>query len=134
MKKRNVLAAAFITLILATGCSAQGGTTSSAAPTQAVSTSAAKAEVETTVPETTVETEKMSDETGSSITGTISEIKESMFVITDENDTAYAIGFEGQAPEGLSSVKEGDTVTVVSTGVLDETEAFTGTIISVTKK
>ena len=64
MKKRNVLAAAFITLILATGCSAQGGTTSSAAPTQAVSTSAAKAEVETTVPETTVETEKMSDETG----------------------------------------------------------------------
>lgn len=134
MKKRNVLAAAFITLILATGCSAQGGTTSSAAPSQTVSTSAAKAEAATTVPETVVETEKKADEAESTITGTISEIKGSMFVLTDENDTAYAIGFEGQTPEGLSSVKDGDTVTVVYTGVLDETEAFTGTIISVTKK
>lgn len=134
MKKRNVLAAASITLILATGCSAQGGTASPSSQTQAVSTSAAKAETETTVPEMVVETGKKADEAESTITGIISEIKDSMFIITDGNDTAYAIGFEGQTPEGLSSVKDGDTVTVVYTGVLEETEAFTGTIISVTKK
>ena len=49
-------------------------------------------------------------------------------------DRDYVLSFEGEKPEGLSSVKEGDTVSVVYTGKLEETEAFTGTVISVTKK
>lgn len=134
MKKRNVFVAAFITLILATGCSAQGETTSSTTSSQMVSTSVAKDKVETTIQETTMEIGSKPDGTESTITGTISDIKDFMFIITDENDIAYALGFDGQAPEGLASVKEGDTVIVTYTGVLEETEAFTGTIISVVKK
>ena len=36
-------------------------------------------------------------------------------------------------PEGLSDVKNGDTVTVTYTGELSEVDAFTGTVISVKK-
>lgn len=37
-------------------------------------------------------------------------------------------------PEGLSAVKDGDMVSVVYTGNLEQVEAFTGTIVSVTKE
>lgn len=139
MKKRSVLVATFVTLILATGCSQKGGTVS--ASTQAVSTSVAEKESSTAdASEETMEeiaaatTGEKGDAQESSITGTISEIKDFMFVITDSKDNAYSFTFEGTKPEGLSSVKEGDTVKVVYTGELDEIEAFTGTVISVTKQ
>ena len=76
----------------------------------------------------------MAAENESTITGIISDIKDFMFIITDGDGVDYVLSFEGEKPEGLSSVKEGDTVSVVYTGKLEETEAFTGTVISVTKK
>ena len=68
------------------------------------------------------------------ITGEISDIKDFMFVITDKDGVEYALSFEGEKPEGLSAVKDGDTVSVIYTGKLEQAEAFTGTIVSVTKE
>ena len=45
------------------------------------------------------------------LTGTIDEIKDFMFVVTDENDIPYSFTFE-EKPEGLENVSNGDTVTV----------------------
>ena len=66
------------------------------------------------------------------LTGTIDEIKDFMFVITDENDTPYSFTFE-EKPEGLENVSEGDTVTVKYTGTISEVDPFEGEIISVEK-
>ena len=128
MKKRNVFVATCVTLMLVTGCSAQKGEVSSAVPTQIVSTSIAESTLDVS---STKNAENRMDEEESTLTGTISDIKDFMFIITDGD---YVLSFEGEKPEGLSSVKEGDTVSVVYTGKLEETEAFTGTVISVTKK
>lgn len=68
----------------------------------------------------------------SSITGTIDEIKDFMFNITDSEGTSFVLSFDA-TPEGLSDVKNGDTVTVTYTGELSEVDAFTGTVISVKK-
>lgn len=144
MKKRNLFVAAFTTLIMATGCSSQGGNTSSAAPTQAVSSTASEQEsstanadseaAEEAVTTAAEETTEAEESTESTVTGKISDIKDFMFTITDADGKDYGFSFDGPAPEGLSSVKDGDTVTVVYTGKVEEAEAFTGTIISVTKQ
>ena len=46
--------------------------------------------------------------------------------------TSFVLSFDA-TPEGLSDVKNGDTVTVTYTGELSEVDAFTGTVISVKK-
>ena len=66
------------------------------------------------------------------LTGTIDEIKDFMFVITDKNDTPYSFTFE-EKPEGLENVSEGDTVTVKYTGTISEVDPFDGEVISVEK-
>ncbi len=48
------------------------------------------------------------------LTGTIDEIKDFMFVVTDANNTPYSFTFE-EKPEGLENVSSGDTVTVTYT-------------------
>ena len=48
------------------------------------------------------------------LTGTIDEIKDFMFVVTDANNTPYSFTFE-EKPEGLENVSNGDTVTVTYT-------------------
>ncbi len=53
-----------------------------------------------------------------------------MFNITDSEGTSFVLSFDA-TPEGLSDVKNGDTVTVTYTGELSEVDAFTGTVISV---
>ena len=66
------------------------------------------------------------------LTGTIDEIKDFMFVVTDENDTPYSFTFE-EKPEGLENVSNGDTVTVKYTGTISEVDPFEGEVISVEK-
>ena len=66
------------------------------------------------------------------LVGTIDEIKDFMFVITDENDTPYSFTFE-EKPEGLENVSEGDTVTVKYTGTISEGDPFEGEVLSVEK-
>lgn len=158
MKKNLLLTAALAgVLALATACSSQGTTTATtAAQTTAVETTAAKetAEVkETTVAKETAgtketadtketaevketadakeTTEKADEEKESTMTGTISDIKDFMFTITsDGND--YAFTFDNdKKPEGLAEVKDGDKVTVTYTGTVSAVDAFSGTVVSV---
>ena len=152
MKKNLLLTAALAgVLALATACSSQGTTTATtAAQTTAAETAAAKetAEVkETTVAKETAgtketaevketagakeTTEKADEEKESTMTGTISDIKDFMFTITsDGND--YAFTFDNdKKPEGLAEVKDGDKVTVTYTGTVSAVDAFSGTVVSV---
>lgn len=69
---------------------------------------------------------------GKELTGTIDEIKDFMFVVTDKNGTSYGFTFE-EKPEGLENVSEGDTVTVKYTGTISEVDPFDGEVISVEK-
>lgn len=129
MKKRNVFFAICATLTLATGCSGQGSVTPSIEPSQMINSQSMEAT--TAVPLSGSDT--MTEEE-SVITGKISDIKDFMFVITDKDGVEYVLSFEGEKPEGLSAVKDGDMVSVVYTGNLEQVEAFTGTIVSVTKE
>ena len=122
MKKKNLFAAAAVSLILATGCGAQPSSQPVSSAEETVSTqvseSADTPSAEASSADTDVKT--------SSITGTIDEIKDFMF------NTSFVLSFDA-TPEGLSDVKNGDTVTVTYTGELSEVDAFTGTVISVKK-
>ena len=62
------------------------------------------------------------------LTGTLDEVKDFMFVVTDQDGVSYALSFE-EKPEGLADVSVGDSVTVTYTGELSEIDPFTGTIL-----
>lgn len=129
MKKRNVFFTICATLMLATGCSGQGSVTPSIEPSQMINSQSP----EDTSAVQPSGSDAMTEEE-SVITGEISDIKDFMFVITDKNGVEYALSFEGEKPGGLFAVKDGDMVSVVYTGNLEQVEAFTGTIVSVTKE
>ena len=65
------------------------------------------------------------------LTGTRDEVKDFMFVVTDDQGESYALTFDGSAPEGLDDQKIGDRVTVTYTGELSVVDSFTGQILSV---
>ena len=69
---------------------------------------------------------------GKELTGTIDEIKDFMFVVTDKDGTSYGSTLE-EKPEGLENVSNGDTVTVKYTGTVSEVDPFEGEVISVEK-
>lgn len=74
-----------------------------------------------------------STEDASTVTGVITEIKDFMFVIEDNEGMSYGFTFEGDMPQGLENVTEGDEVIVTYTGEVSEVDAFTGEVISVEK-
>ena len=125
-KKYVLLTAVLLTLSLAAGCGSKAGTTD-----------AGKTEVQesqtTTSEASEAQNAASTDAEEKTVTGTIDEIKDFMFVVTDENGTAYGFDFETK-PEGLDSVENGDKVTVTYTGTVSEIDPFNGTIISVEKQ
>lgn len=72
------------------------------------------------------------DENSGHLTGTIGEIKDFMFVVTDQEGNAYSFQFETK-PEGLDNLADGDEVTVDYEGTLSQVDSFVGKTISVTK-
>ena len=73
------------------------------------------------------------DQEEASMTGTISDIKDFMFTITFDGQD-YGFSFDqNEKPQGLDSVKDGDTVMVTYTGTVNTVDAFTGKILSVEK-
>ena len=66
------------------------------------------------------------------LTGTLDDIKDFMFVVTDDKDTPYCFNFD-EKPDGLDGVASGDKVTVKYTGTISEVDPFEGKIISVEK-
>lgn len=81
--------------------------------------------------ETRDEGEKDSQEE-KELTGTIDDIKDFMFVVTDDKDTPYSFTFD-EKPDGLEGVASGDKVTVKYSGTISEVDPFEGKIISVEK-
>lgn len=69
----------------------------------------------------------------SEVKGNVEEIKDFMFIITDEEDNSYAFSFE-EKPKGLDSIEAGDKVTVRYTGTVSEIDGFEGEILSVEKQ
>ena len=65
------------------------------------------------------------------LTGTLDEVKDFMFVVTDDKGDSYALTFDGDAPEGLKDQTVGSRVTVTYTGELSVVDSFTGTVLSV---
>ena len=64
---------------------------------------------------------------------TASDIKDFMFTITFDGQD-YGFSFDqNEKPQGLDSVKDGDTVMVTYTGTVNTVDAFTGKILSVEK-
>ena len=129
MKKRYaLLLTGLLTLSLAAGC---GAKTDNAGETSAPAVSESQAAEST---EQTADVKNTADQgEEKTITGTIDEIKDFMFVITDESGAAYEFSFE-TAPEGLENVAGGDTVKVTYTGEISEVDPFNGTVISVEKQ
>lgn len=71
------------------------------------------------------------DEDASEVIGKVEEIKDFMFIVTDDHNVSYAFTFE-EKPEGLDKIAVGDRVLVTYTGTLSEVDPFVGEIITVT--
>ena len=69
----------------------------------------------------------------SEVKGTIDEIKDFMFIVTDDDKVSYAFTFE-EKPEGLREVAVGDEVIVKYTGTISMVDPFVGEILSVEKQ
>ena len=70
----------------------------------------------------------------STLTGTLDEVKDFMFTVTDDAGEAYVFSLgSGDKPQGLEDVAAGDTVTVTYTGTLSVVDGLDGTIVSVEK-
>jgi len=73
------------------------------------------------------------EESVSEVTGTLDEVKDFMFVVTDDAGASYAFPFE-EKPEGLEQVAVGDKVAVKYTGTISEADPFTGEVLSIEKQ
>ena len=78
----------------------------------------------------TVHEDTIQEDTVQELTGTLDDVKDFMFVVTDSTGVSYSLSFE-ETPEGLAECRTGTDVTVRYTGKLSEVDAFTGEILSV---
>ena len=78
----------------------------------------------------TVHEDTIQEDTVQELTGTLDDVKDFMFGVTDSTGVSYALSFE-ETPEGLAECRTGTDVTVRYTGKLSEVDAFTGEILSV---
>ncbi len=73
------------------------------------------------------------EESASEVAGTLDEIKDFMFVVSDDAGASYAFSFE-EKPKGLEQVAVGDKVIVKYTGTISEVDPFTGEVLSIEKQ
>ena len=83
--------------------------------------------------ETEGEILESSKEEVSEVKGIVDEIKDFMFIVTDDNKVSYAFTFE-EKPKGLKEVSVGDKVIVKYTGSISMVDPFMGEILSVEKQ
>ena len=143
MIKKKLFALATSTVLAASvlaGCGnssadSTASTSASAAASVAASTAAPAASTAASTAASSAASSSASADASAeeTLTGTISDIKDMSFVVTDDKGTPNMFAFEGDKPTGLDQVKDGDKVTVTYTGKLSEVDAFTGTIKSVEK-
>lgn len=74
------------------------------------------------------------EQEGNTLTGTLDEKKDFMFVVTDDQGVFYQFSIDSSAkPEGYDDLAAGDSVTVTYTGTVSEVDPFNGTVLSVEK-
>lgn len=151
MKKTILMLTVILSIVLFAGCSSQKvpesesvaaessgsmQTDTPAADTSAEEKQTADASSENLQTDSSTEeqsaAENPDDGEEKTMTGTLDEVKDFMFVVRTEDDCYYAFAFD-EKPEGLDDLKAGDSVTVTYTGTVTEIDPFTGTIISVEK-
>ena len=66
----------------------------------------------------------------SEVIGKIEEIKDFMFIVTDDANVSYAFTFE-EKPKDLDQIAVGDHVIVTYTGTISEVDPFMGEILSI---
>ena len=148
MKKRAlIMMSTAMIMVFAAACSSKN--TPSATASETTAAVAETTQQETTKAESTTSAESLNtdeakdseeskadsaaDQEEASMTGTISDIKDFMFTITFDGQD-YGFSFDqNEKPQGLDSVKDGDTVMVTYTGTVNTVDAFTGKILSVEK-
>jgi hypothetical protein len=116
MKKLVLMSAVLATMALASACSSGAK--------EATATSAVETKAE--VAETTKAEAMNADE--QELVGTISDIKNVMFNVTDDKGTTYSFTFDAEAPKGLDTVKDGDKVKVTFKGELSEVDPVTDVV------
>ena len=123
--------------IFAAGCGAKADVPQNTAQTESNDNSGSTDSADSTVSgdkaEADDKTQADNTDTEQTVTGTIDEIKDFMFIVTDDSGNSYEFSFETK-PDGLDNVQAGDKVKVTYTGELSEVDAFTGKIISVEKQ
>lgn len=141
MKRKYILAVLAVTCtIFAAGCGAKADVPQNTAQTEVKdntqadgSTDSADSTISGDKAEADDKTQTDNTDTEQTVTGTIDEIKDFMFIVTDDSGNSYEFSFETK-PDGLDNVQAGDQVKVTYTGELSEVDAFTGKIISVEKQ
>lgn len=141
MKRKYILAVLAVTCtIFAAGCGAKADVPQNTAQTEVKdntqadgSTDSADSTISGDKVEADDKTQTDNTDTEQTVTGTIDEIKDFMFIVTDDSGNSYEFSFETK-PDGLDNVQAGDKVKVTYTGELSEVDAFTGKIISVEKQ
>ena len=141
MKRKYILAVLAVTCtIFAAGCGAKADVPQNTAQTEVKDNT--QADGSTDSADSTISGDKVeaddkrqtdNTDTEQTVTGTIDEIKDFMFIVTDDSGNSYEFSFETK-PDGLDNVQAGDKVKVTYTGELSEVDAFTGKIISVEKQ
>ena len=116
MKKLVLMSAVLAPMALASACSSGAK--------EATATSAVETKAE--VAETTKAEAMNADE--QELVGTISDIKNVMFNVTDDKGTTYSFTFDAEAPKGLDTVKDGDKVKVTFKGELSEVDPVTDVV------
>ncbi|MDO4262179.1 MAG: hypothetical protein Q4C82_08875 [Eubacteriales bacterium] len=129
MKKKIVLAVltAALAAMAVLGCSSKdaGASDTDAAQEETVMDGTAEDNM-------AVDPEESAEAETSTVTGTLDEVKDFMFTVTDDDGTPYAFTYEqGSAPEGLDAVSVGDRVVVTYTGEVSEVDAFNGEVLMV---
>ncbi len=141
MKRKYILAVLAVTCtIFAAGCGAKADVPQNTAQTEVKgntqadgSTDSADSTISGDKAEADDKTQTDNTDTEQTVTGTIDEIKDFMFIVTDDSGNSYEFSFDTK-PDGLDNVQAGDQVKVTYTGELSEVDAFTGKIISVEKQ
>ena len=107
MSKKIIMLLVVLTVSVIVGCSNESG----------------REEADTSV--SIMQNEVMEDEDASEVIGKVEEIKDFMFVVTDDDNVSYAFTFE-EKPESLDKIAVGDRVRVTYTGTLSEVDPFMG--------
>lgn len=117
----QIILALVMTTAIVTGCAGKTDNKAESAP---------QATQESTEKEDNTDTTDTQAKDVSTISGTIDEIKDFMFVVTDDDGNSYEFSYD-KKPEGIDQAKAGDRVTVTYTGEISEVDPFTGEIQSV---